>query len=89
MVTALLQGMPLLTFPQHIEQHMSCRELKSQGLAEVLNKKSEQNEIDRVVQQCLDNKTLHQQAVKFADKYESFDGQQVPKIIVEEVLNMM
>jgi len=89
MVTALLQGMPLLTFPQHIEQHMSCRELKSQGLAEVLNKKSEQNEIDRVVQQCLDNKTLHQQAVKFADKYKNFDGQQVPKIIVDEVLNMM
>lgn len=89
MVTALLQGMPLLTFPQHIEQNMSCSRLKSLGLAEVLNKNSSQQEIDLVIRQCLNNAALQEQAGKFAQKYKDFDGEQVPRTIAEEILSGM
>ena len=89
MVPLLLQGIPLLTIPQHIEQSMVCTRLKSQGLAEILNRNSDQSEMTQTIKRCLDNEKLHQQATRFSDKYKNFDGQQVPKIIVDEVLKAM
>ena len=89
MVPLLLQSIPLLTIPQHIEQSMVCKRLKSQGLAEILNRNSDQSEMTQTIKRCLDSEKLHQQAAKFSDKYKNFDGQQVPKIIVDEVLKAM
>ncbi len=83
--TSLLQGIPVLIYPRHVEQQMACRHLKSQGLAEILDNTSDQDTVSQTILQCLNNESLHKCAAAFARKYQSFDGKHVAKSIADQI----
>ena len=85
MVTSLLRGIPLLTYPRHVEQQMACRRLKSQRLAEILDSTSDQHTVNQTILRCLNSESLHKCAGEFACKYRSFDGRNVAKSIAEQI----
>jgi UDP:flavonoid glycosyltransferase YjiC (YdhE family) len=87
MATALLQGIPLLTYPRHVEALMACTRLKSQGLAEIFVNGSNQQTMTQMIAQCLDNDNLHSKATEFAAKYQDFSGQHVAGSIAEQIVS--
>jgi len=83
--TSLLQGIPVLIYPRHVEQQMTCRRLKSQGRADTLDNASDQDTVNQTILRCLNNENLHKCADDFARKYQSFDGKHVAKSIAEQI----
>lgn len=84
--TALLQGIPVLIFPRHIEQSMVGARLKEQGLAELFTSQLDSIAIEDFLENCLNNECLRNRAQAFKNKYEDFDGKAVARAIAESIV---
>jgi UDP-N-acetylglucosamine:LPS N-acetylglucosamine transferase len=84
---SLLQGIPLLTFPTHIEQQINSLRLVQQQLGDTLNQDADENAIANAINHCLNDNRIKQATTNFATKYKEHNHQQAIVNIAQQILN--
>jgi UDP-N-acetylglucosamine:LPS N-acetylglucosamine transferase len=83
----LLQGIPLLTFPAHIEQSMTGRSIDRQNLGISLNQQVSDSGLSAAINYCLSSEQIKSATTSFAKKYRQYDHLQSEKTIAQQILN--
>jgi UDP-N-acetylglucosamine:LPS N-acetylglucosamine transferase len=83
---ALLQGIPLLTFPTHIEQQVNSLRLVQQDYGLTLNQNADELSISNAINYCLNNDKIKRATEYFSKKYKNHDHKQVLNDIVQKIL---
>jgi UDP:flavonoid glycosyltransferase YjiC (YdhE family) len=84
---ALLQGIPLLTFPTHIEQQMTCKGLARQHLGVVLNQQADPNTLVTAINYCLTDDKISKATTNFAKTYQDHKPEQAMENIAQKILS--
>ncbi|MFQ3322500.1 MAG: UDP:flavonoid glycosyltransferase YjiC (YdhE family) [Pseudomonadales bacterium] len=84
---ALLQGIPLLTFPSHIEQQMTCKGLARQQLGVELNQQADPNTLATAINYCLTDDKITKATTNFAKTYQDHKPEQAMENIAQKILS--
>jgi hypothetical protein len=69
LATALLQGLPVLALPQHVEQRMACTRLQDQGLGRVLRGNFDEKKFVSTANFLINDKALRRRTMALAERY--------------------
>jgi UDP:flavonoid glycosyltransferase YjiC (YdhE family) len=83
----LLQGIPLLTFPAHIEQQMTCQSIARQNLGVMLNQQVDEYRLATTINYCLTSNKLGDATTNFAEKYKDHNPEQAIVNIAQQILS--
>jgi UDP-N-acetylglucosamine:LPS N-acetylglucosamine transferase len=83
----LLQGIPLLTFPAHIEQSMTSQSIAKQNLGVSLNQQVNDSTLSAAINYCLTSEELNAATTNFAQKYSGYNSEHAEEAIAQQILN--
>jgi UDP:flavonoid glycosyltransferase YjiC (YdhE family) len=83
----LLQGIPLITFPTHIEQQMTCKSLARQNLGVVLNQNADNKTLENAINHCLSSNKISEATTNFSRQYRDHNPEQAIENIAQQILN--
>ena len=83
----LLQGIPLLTFPAHIEQLMTGQSIARQNLGLTLDQQANDTALSAAINYCLTSVKLETATTNFAEKYKGYNPEQTIETIAQQILN--
>ncbi len=81
----LIQGIPVLTYPMHVEQLTACRNMQSRGLGRMLTGKIEEDRFTQTVTSMLDDEAMHRQVLAVTKKYRDLKPDQVAEGIATSI----
>jgi len=88
-VSALLQGIPVMTYPRHVEQGMLCKRLEQANLSRTIRREESGEITARTIRETvlslLEGKPVRAAAQAFAKKYQAHEINQGTKFIADEI----
>lgn len=83
----LLQGIPLMTFPTHIEQQMTCKSLARQNLGVVLSQNADNKTLENSINYCLNSTEISEATTSFSTRYRNHNSEKAIENIAQQILN--
>mgnify|MGYP001205979147 CR=1 FL=1 len=87
LIISLLQGIPVLTYPRHVEQLMTCRQLLETGLGGMLTGVVKESQVLQTIESMINDESLRSRAEAFSSRYQSLITEGIAENIATSIID--
>ncbi len=87
LIISLLQGIPVLAYPRHVEQLMTCRQLLETGLGGMLTGEVNESQVIQTIESMLNDDQLRGRAEAFSSRYQGLITESIAENIATSIIH--